>query len=33
MSAVSAWASKWITDTRPQPTVWATPVTSGRAMV
>jgi len=30
---VSAWASKWMTETRPQPTARATPVTSGRAMV
>jgi hypothetical protein len=29
-SAVSAWASKWRTETRPQPTWRATPVTSGR---
>src|ERR1700724_3016696 len=33
VSAVSAWASKWTTDTRPHPTCRATPVTSGRAMV
>ena len=33
VSAVSAWASKWMTETRPQPTCLATPVTSGRAMV
>ncbi len=30
---VSAWASKWITDTRPHPTWRATPVTSGQATV
>ena len=33
VSPVSAWASKWITDTRPQPTARATPVMSGSAMV
>jgi hypothetical protein len=32
-SPVSACASKWIIDTRPQPTCRATPVASGNAIV
>ena len=30
VSPVSAWASKWITDTRPHPTCRATPVDVGQ---
>ncbi len=32
MSPVSAWASKWIIDTRPWPRTFATPLASGKAM-
>jgi len=33
VSPVSACASKWISDTRPQPTCLATPVASGKVIV
>ena len=32
MSPVSAWASKWIIDTRPWPSTLATPLASGKAI-
>ena len=31
MSPVSAWASKWIIETRPWPSTFATPFASGKA--